>query len=354
MKQNFFKNLIYNNKFKFRFTRHLLFWLVFLSIFTFEGIKSSNFTNYLKINILFLPLDILSTYVLIYFIYPLVLIEKKYFKPIIYFILLLIFQNCISIPMQLYIKPLIVNSYKQPSLIYQFFNDFIILFMIFGTAIFIKTIKYLSIVEIKNHELERNNIKSQMALLNSQLHPHFLFNTLNNLYSLSVEKSDKVPDTILKLSDIIRYMLYDYSNQYIDIKKEIEVINSYIEIEKLRYDDHLKVDIEINPVLLNHKAFSIPPLLIFTFVENAFKHGISKSLENPWIDIKLKLEKDFFIIDIKNSIDNVMFTENDNREKIGLQNVKKRLELYYPKKHILKISKGKDSFCIYLEINIRK
>lgn len=354
MRMNFFQQLIFSNNLKYRISRHFLYWFVIFSYFTLRGIQENQLYLYFKINLLYLPIDILITYILIYFIYPKLVFSKKYLQSFILFIILLIVQESLCLVVHKYIRPLFVGASTRLPLVKQVFNDIYILFIIYTSAVFIKTIKYLFNSEVKNLELKKENIENKMNLLTSQLHPHFLFNTLNNLHILSVEKSEKVSDIILKLSEVIRYILIDYNKLYSELDKELKIIQSYIEIEKLRYDNALRIDFLNELTESLEKEIQIPPLLIFTFIENAFKHGVSKSLNDPWISFHIKVNKQCLICEIKNSISENSIHATQNREKVGLKNVKDRLDLYYPQKHRLEIKKERDSFFIYLEINIEK
>lgn len=350
MKDHFIKKLVLSNTIGFRITRHLLFWIIILFYFSGFLRPNSNFYDLLKYNLHFLPIDIVSTYILIYFIYPMFLKGKSsIFKGAGYLVLLVLIHYFISHFIEIGSEG-IISSEEYP-LVTKILMSSRIMIIIFFTASFIKTIKYWYKTEINYRELERKNTENKMILLSSQLHPHFLYNTLNNLYTLSIQKSDKLPEMMLGLSTVMRYITDNQKTQ-VSLKKEIEIISSYIKIEKLRYDESLSVAFDINVPEQELDRINIPPLLIFTFVENAFKHGVSNSVINPWITVLIDIDDDTLRILVENSVDDY-FTKEPKREGVGLKNVQKRLQLYYPKRTKFVKNKFNDRFSIDLEIKLQ-
>ncbi len=190
--------------------------------------------------------------------------------------------------------------------------------------------------ETQHHKTIAENKKSELSFLKSQINPHFLFNSLNNLYSLVYYKSDMALDYISKLSNLIRYSLYE-SDEKIALKKEINYLNDFIDLEKIRLDYSPSLKMDIGENIGNIK---IPPYIFAPFVENAFKHGDLKNEEQP-IEIKIKKEGKDLWMSVKNKIKK---KEKDKTGGIGLENLKKRLELIYGQKHELNISEKKDTF----------
>ena len=173
-------------------------------------------------------------------------------------------------------------------------------------------------------------LENELKYLRSQIQPHFFFNTLNNLYSLTIDKSDKAPDLILKLSDLMKYFLYETGKEYQTLKNEINHIKDYIDIEKLRYNEGLKVTFNVRGAV---KKTMIRPLLLIPLVENAFKHGARNSKTNSYINIDLKIDSSEINFNVENS-----FTKSTKPIKvqvggIGLANIKKRLEINYGKEN---------------------
>ena len=198
----------------------------------------------------------------------------------------------------------------------------------------------------RQSELEKQNITNELALLRSQINPHFLFNTLNNLHSYIYREPDKASFGIIKLSEIMRYMLYESDVKLVPIEKEIQHIQSYIELQKLRYSEPDYVQFTIENETINTK---IPPFLLITFVENAFKHGKTKG-RKPCIIINLSITKNTLLFVTENYVKSVEMLDNSS-SGFGLKNIKRRLELLYPNCHSLNISTQNDKFVVHLIIN---
>jgi LytS/YehU family sensor histidine kinase len=196
-------------------------------------------------------------------------------------------------------------------------------------------------------ELINQNQASELALLRSQINPHFLFNTLNNIYSLVYQKSDVAPDAIMKLSSIMRYMLYDANSDKVPLRKEIEYLNSFIELQKLRIKR--KDFVEIN-IIGEVEDQPIVPMILIPFVENAFKHG-NKKVDSPGIIINIQITKNKITYEIISYLTDDS-TNKDHTGGIGLSNTKRRLELLYPKNHMLDILQTIDKYIVKLEIFI--
>ncbi|MEE4197082.1 MAG: sensor histidine kinase [Bacteroidales bacterium] len=225
-------------------------------------------------------------------------------------------------------------------------------FILISTPILlIKLFKHWNKINIKNKELKRRNLENRMQLLRNQIHPHFLFNTLNNLYSLALEKSDKVPELIIKISDILRYMLKEHNKKIVTLKEELDIISTYINLEKLRYGKEFNIEINNEVKEIYHSIIKGPPLVLLTLVENAFKHGPGKSTHESWIKIDLKYKSGIFTFMVENSKEQ---DDNQNRKKnngLGLKNLKATQELFFPNKHSLEIIDRNDTFKTILKIN---
>lgn len=218
------------------------------------------------------------------------------------------------------------------------------------SVLFFGIIKHIySYVKLKQtaQQLQIEKKEAELNYLKSQTNPHFLFNTLNNIYSLSRDKSDLAPESILRLSKILRFILYENSAQYIAIEQELKIISHYIELEKLRYDDSLRINFNYNVEDLKQ---SLPPLLLMPLVENAFKHGVSETRNHPFIDIHLSVSKQQLNFIVKNSIEQSP-TELNIKENIGLSNLRRQLELLY-KDFNLSVQPEKSEFIAVLKINL--
>jgi hypothetical protein len=193
-------------------------------------------------------------------------------------------------------------------------------------------------------------IEKQAAELNylrAQTNPHFLFNTLNNIYSLARDKSDLAAESILRLSKILRFMLYETNGEYLGIGQEIKIIDDYIELEKLRYDETLQVRFHQD---IEELKQAIPPLLLMPLVENAFKHGVSETRGRPFVDISLAVNNRRLVFVVKNSSENLP-GDGAVKENIGLSNLRRQLELLYKDWH-LSVEQGANVFTATLKINL--
>jgi LytS/YehU family sensor histidine kinase len=194
-------------------------------------------------------------------------------------------------------------------------------------------------------ELINQRQSSELALLRSQVNPHFLFNTLNNIYSLVYKKSEEAPAAVMKLSSIMRYMLYDATGDSVPLDKEIDYLKSFIELQKLRITHEGFVALTVEGETDNR---TIAPMLLIPFVENAFKHGGKN--HTPGISIHLEVNQGQILFEISNYMKKNQFAQKDEVGGIGLQNTKRRLELLYPSKHNLRIEEDGEKFHVKLII----
>lgn len=201
-------------------------------------------------------------------------------------------------------------------------------------------------------DLEKSQLETELLFLKSQISPHFFFNTLNNIYSLSVEKSDKTPKIVLKLSELMRYMLYETKSKRQSLKNEILCIQNYLDLERIRNGDRLEINMSISGDIHDKK---IGPIILLTFVENAFKHGVNKNTGNVIIDINFKIKGDYLYFTISNPTPEIT-KHKDNFSRsggIGIENVKKRLELGYNKNdYKLSFKNKKNIFVVKLVIKV--
>jgi LytS/YehU family sensor histidine kinase len=202
--------------------------------------------------------------------------------------------------------------------------------------------------EKKQSQTEKEKLNSELSFLKSQVSPHFLFNTLNNIYTLARINSKDTAPAIMKLSEILRYMIYESEDEKVWLSKEIEYLRGYVELQKLRIHDGITINFKVES---DNEKKLIAPMLLVPFVENAFKHGISY-LNSSFIDIEVKTWENFISIKVINSVNTN--TDKDSSSGIGLQNVRRRLELLYPKKYRLEIRQSENEFYVDLRIDISK
>lgn len=206
------------------------------------------------------------------------------------------------------------------SLVYSAFN----MSSVCGAAITIKLIRMNLRQKAAAQEIMRKKLETELNLLRSQINPHFLFNTLNNIYALAKQKSDETGPVVLKLSKLLRFMLYESDKEQIALCDEVRLVNDYIELERIRYADHLSLAVEVE---IANPHVQITPLLLLPLVENAFKHGASESKNDAFITISITEKDSLLSIHIVNSVESKQTTEGDGG--IGLKNVRRQLELTY-------------------------
>jgi len=196
-------------------------------------------------------------------------------------------------------------------------------------------------------------LQAETNFLKTQINPHFLFNTLNNIYSLTLKQSDDAPVITRRLKDLISYMLDDFSRDMVTVQEEVNFLNNYIQLEQLRNrQDQTDIRFTVNGDLSNHQ---IAPLLLVNFIENAFKHGVKAGIEASFVHIDLRLKNNTLILDLRNSRSNTSEknTAIVHKGGIGILNVKRRLELLYPGNYKLRIRKRRSTFCVHLQINLQ-
>ena len=189
--------------------------------------------------------------------------------------------------------------------------------------------------------------QAELSYLKSQTNPHFLFNTLNNIYSLARDKSDLAPETILRLSQLLRYMLYETSGPFVAIEQELKIIGDYISLEQLRYDDTLRVSFHYD---VEDMKQALPPLLLIPLVENAFKHGVSETRNQPFVDIHLSVAQRRLAFLVRNSTEDTQ-SGRAVKENIGLSNLRRQLELLYTDYQV-SVEQKVSEFCATLTINL--
>lgn len=199
-----------------------------------------------------------------------------------------------------------------------------------------------------NQESRLGKQQAELNYLKSQTNPHFLFNTLNNIYSLSRFKPDMAPDSIMRLSKILRFMLYETNVKFIPLEKEVKIISDYIDLEKLRYDESLSINFSYD---IDDMKQALPPLLLIPLVENAFKHGASETREHPYVDIQLTSRQQQLHFLVKNST-GPNLSEDIIKENIGLSNLRRQLELLY-KDYNLSVKREQSAFTVNLKINLK-
>lgn len=338
-----------------RVLSHLLFWIAYVTFFLFQYSLYSSTSEYTlstigKSLLLTSFADMTAAYFTVYYLLPKYLLKKRYFLFALGLILsaalVILFQRVllyyISYPHIYHYNMEEIGSFWRINPFYSFINIYSVV-ALFTT---IKLLKYWFKNQQLKSELENKNKTSELALLRSQLNPHFLFNTLNNIDSLILTNQEKASDAIIKLSDILRFIVYD-ATDIVPVDKEINYLKSYISLQQLRLKDPDFVSFKTDG---NCIGKTIAPMLFIPFIENAFKHGL-KNVDSPGIDIRLDCNKNSINFEVINHFDDEIVLNKDNTSGIGLVNTKRRLELLYPGEYELTIKKQngyyKTSLIIY-------
>jgi LytS/YehU family sensor histidine kinase len=218
-----------------------------------------------------------------------------------------------------------------------------------GLATAVKLIKYSYFQQQQASDALQKKTQAELELLKAQIHPHFLFNTLNNLFAHTMKQSSESPDIVLKLSDLLRFMIYDSRAEFIPLKQEITLLKNYIDLEKMRYGDRLDISLTSSGDIEDKM---IAPLILLPLIENSFKHGIAKQIDQSWISLDIQAEGNKLKVKLVNSRDADKEETKKAYRGIGLENVQRRLELIYPGKHSVEIGEEEDYFLVHLVIDL--
>ncbi|MCK4664046.1 MAG: histidine kinase [Bacteroidales bacterium] len=327
---------------------HVIVWasFIFLPVILF-GIPDNNPSPYRPLFHLFLLITFfyLNTSVFI----PKLLSKRKIFLFITVMLLCIIFIYFIREVFEYFLE-VFFGIIEEPVESPRRYGFVFSAFFVFAISTSIKVTKEWYNNEKQKKEMENEKLISELSFLKSQVNPHFLFNTLNSIYSLANKKSDNTPTAIVKLSQLMRYMLYESKEELVNLESEIEYLNNYIELQKLRLFENIKIIFTTTGDIQNKK---IEPMLLIPFIENAFKHGITY-LKNTEINILIEVRNNKLFLKVENPIDKTNSTSKEENHGIGLQNIKQRLNLLYPDNYLLTIDNSGDKHITELIIELRK
>jgi two-component system LytT family sensor kinase len=342
-----------------RITFHVIFWICAYMFFSFfYGRISGNPQASFILMLYSFPVYISATYLAMYYIIPRYLLQKRYKSFLVSSFYLIMGAAFLELALIIYFivvtDPILIGG-EQPmnEVSTNSLDIYLRLLGLMGIIFFassVKLLKHWYNIQRVNQMLAKEKLEAELNFLKSQVHPHFLFNTLNNLYALTLKKSEKSPDVVLKLSEMLDYMLYQCNEEKISLEKEIKLIENYISLEQLRFSDKVDIAVDINGRTINKL---IAPMILFPLIENCFKHGISNDTKNGWIIIKLSVDRNELLFKVSNSKpQNSAVKQKEISKGIGLTNVKKRLQLIYPNKHKLDIIEKDNSFSCTLILDL--
>lgn len=333
---------------------HIVFWTAIWIIFALLEYNGDNITRLLFQEFISVLFYVILIYSNLYILIPKFLSDKSFLIYVVWLTTLVLLVTFAKVTiLYLFFKG---NESAQINLLINQGWLFLFNFIVAGGSTVFKIINDWIVHQRERKELERQNMQSELNFLRSQVNPHFLFNTLNNLYALTLKKSDKAPETVLKLSEIMRYMLYESNEKRVPLSKELAYMKNYLELESLRHGEQTDIKLTIKG---DTDGIQIAPLLLIPFIENAFKHGVQNDLNDGYVHIDLAVKKDKLKFNITNSK-----TVNSRKELngarsnksggIGLVNVQRRLNLIYQDDYNLSINNKKDSFNVKLDISLNK
>jgi two-component system LytT family sensor kinase len=327
---------------------HVSFWIVVFTGFMFlYGYRNETYIDKLFLQIRFAFFEILYVYFVIYFLIPRYLLKKKTilffgFFSVTFILTLLLEQLTMTYFSKAFSTSTYLKSLLNPSFYWLALENLFIIIL----ASSIKFTKQWFQNQRITEELKRKNLETELQLLKSQLNPHFLFNTLNNINSLIFIDQQKTYDTVIKLSDLMRYMIYETNTELVFLNDEIEAVKNYIELQRIRLKNHNYIDFSVKG---NPNSIRVAPMLFIPFVENAFKHGKKESSENTGIQIHFEITKTKLFFSTQNQIKQKQNTEKGG---IGIENAKRRLQLLYANSHQFSIKNHNNLFTVQLTIEL--
>ena len=365
---------IFSEKRNDRIKQHLLFWAIWYPYITLTHaaspfghpemayFKNPVYTFSERFFVVFTQVPL--TYAMLYFVLPKFILKKKYLAGLLLIVSFWFAAGVLNLFVISKVMPPVLAFLIPDQYLPQTFRDegtsfFMAViatnkgaFTIAASALMLKFGKHWYHKENRNLQLQKENTESQLRLLTAQVHPHFLFNTLNNIYSQTQVESPKGSKMIMDLSDILRYILYEGQKPMVPLQQELQLIVEYINLEKIRYGNKLEVH-----VLMPQKAdhLYIAPLLLLPFVENCFKHGTSNMLENPWVNLTIELKGTTLKMKLMNG--KAVVKEKvpvAKRTGIGINNVRQRLQFLYKGKYDLQIKEEEEVFVVDLRVELQK
>ena len=351
-----FKNYL-DKLFENRVVNHSIFWLFVWLIAPITSNDINNLEEALVFRGVGMPVKIIGTYLLVYYQIPLLLQKRKYSLFALSIVLSGIILSIIYRYLNVHVSEAIYYPEANKESLLEMVEelDLTVAGYFFRTYLF--TIPFLYIKFIKNRseekrqieELKTEKISTELNFLKAQIHPHFLFNTLNNLYALTLDKSDKAPEVVAKLSEILDYILYKCKDPKVPLSNEVDLIKNYIELERLRYGDRLQVEFKEE---VNFNQAVVAPMILISIIENAFKHGVSGSVQKSEIRIDLKVDENQISFNVFNT-KNTFVQEDKMRYKdgIGAKNVRRQLELVYPNKYVWEVAETDETYEVNLILN---
>lgn len=334
-----------------RILLHFLFWAIWLSRNLYDTVNAWGMESSLYLVLVVFITQVPMVYLHLYLLVPRFLNQRKYLLHIFFTLLLIVVYSWCNYSL-LKILPSENLSSGMNSFLrtlkpnYDFLEGFIVVILTYS-------LKYMLIAFITQNELlklQKEKLQLELRALKAQINPHFFFNTLNNLYSLTLKNSSQSSEVVLKLSDMMRYVLYECNEDKVLLSKEINFLKNYIELERLRFNESYSISFKQTG---EAAELMVAPMILIEFVENSFKHGLSRQYSAGWVEIEVHIDNNKLSFTTINSKGHVDEEKENQKSGIGLINVKKRLELIYPEQFILEINDSTDLYKAHLEIPLQ-
>jgi sensor histidine kinase YesM len=327
-------------------------WLAFFILLVLMQWREGDFSFGLSvanelINVVFY---IVVVYINLLYLFPQYLKKGQYWT----YLLLLVGVALLFTPLKLVFKYFLFskNGSIQDDILNNLYAYFFSTFLVAGLSTVGKIMMDWIAENRKKSKVENESMQSELRFLKSQINPHFLFNTLNSLYALTLKKDDKAPDIVIKLSEMMRYMLYECNEPRVPLSKEINYLHNYLELERLRQRKGIDIQLKVNGNVADQM---IAPLMLIPFLENSFKHGVNANIKDGFVVATLNVEPRGLHFILENSKGSVMPSQiHGNRPSggIGLVNVRRRLDLLYPKKYDLNIRESPSTYAVHLDLEL--
>ncbi|WP_161888699.1 sensor histidine kinase [Pontibacter russatus] len=339
-----------------RLLLHLFFWTVYVVFFgLLYGSYIDDYYNAFMVELVELPFKMALVYFNMYYLMPHYLLQKRYLE---FFVYLLLLMGAIGALMQFVLLPFLIHPLFCPTTctednltFYRFVKNIVNINYVVAITAVIALLKNWYSHQQAARNLTQDKLEAELKVLKAQIHPHFLFNTLNSLYALTLKKADTAPEVVLKLSSLMDYMLYEANAAQVPLQKELEYIKNYIALERMRYGNRVEVRYtEVGNVAGRH----IAPMLLLPFVENAFKHGVSTETTNAWVRIEVKVTGTQLTLLVENCKcgDRASNSTRDMASGIGLKNLQRRLELLYEGRYELEMEDEPESYAARLVLDL--
>jgi two-component system, LytTR family, sensor histidine kinase AlgZ len=334
---------------------HISFWCVYLSFHFYQvSVYQRRFEHFdwgrsIALTATQFILTLVIAYTNYFVFMPRFLRHKSWARFVAEFLLFF----SLIITLRVHLQRYIIDGYSGRE--HYFYSSAAIVQMVAVTlfiAIFITMLRFVSdwfAFEARRNEVENEKLTAELNFLKAQINPHFLFNTLNNLYYLAYTRSENTTEVIAKLSQVMRYMIYESNHAKVPLSKEIEYMQNYISLERLRLNNQVPIEFAVTG---NPERVNVAPLILITFLENAFKHGVTNATPDAWISIKIVIGDTDLLYTVENSKIAHALTDNGGKSGIGLTNVKRRLDLMYPGRYTLGVDQSDTRYTIHLKLPV--